>query len=79
MLVYMPYDSISELPESVKDPLPEHAQRIFKEAFNDAWERYSDPEDRKGGSSREETAMKVAWSAVKRKYKKGRNDAWVRK
>ena len=27
----MPYDSISELPDNVRDNLPEHAQEIFLE------------------------------------------------
>ena len=30
-------------------------------------------------SSREETAHKVAWSAVKQKYKKGKDENWVEK
>ena len=29
----MPYDRRSELPDSVKDHLPGHAQDIYKEAF----------------------------------------------
>ena len=32
----MPYDRRSELPDSVKDNLPDHAQDIYKEAFNRA-------------------------------------------
>lgn len=73
----MPYDSKSELPDSVRDNLPEKAQEIYKEAFNDAWERYKDPNERKGDDSREEVAHKVAWSAVKNQYTKS-GDEWVR-
>jgi cation transport regulator len=40
------------------------------EAFNSAWDEYADPDERRGNTSREETAHKVAWSAVKKKYKK---------
>lgn len=65
----MPYDSLKELPDSVKDNLPHHAQEIFKEAFNSASEEYKE----------EETAFKVAWSAVKNKYEKNDNDEWVKK
>lgn len=65
----MPYDSIQELPDSVKDNLPHHAQEIFKEAFNSASKEYKE----------EETAFKVAWSAVKQKYEKNDNDHWVKK
>lgn len=74
----MPYDRISELPKSVRDALPEEAQRIYREAFNAAWEGYADPKTRRGGASREETAHKVAWSAVKREYEK-RGERWVKR
>lgn len=66
----MPYDKKSELPDQVKDNLPEHAQEIYKEAYNSAWNQYKDPEDREGDSSREETSHKVAWNAVKQEYEK---------
>jgi cation transport regulator len=74
----MPYSKKSELPDSVRNNLPEHAQEIYKEAFNNAWDEYSDPRDRKGDSSREETAHRVAWAAVKEKYEK-KNGKWTRK
>ena len=74
----MPYQSIRELPESVKDNLPKHAQDIYQSAFNSAWEQYADPEDRRGDATREETAHRVAWSAVKEKYEK-KNGRWVKK
>jgi len=74
----MPYDSIADLPESVRDALPKEAQKTYREAYNSAWEEYSDPKDRKGGASREETAHKVAWSAVKKSYEK-KGDRWVKK
>lgn len=72
----MPYSTISELPDSVKNVLPKHAQDIYKEAFNSAWDEYKDPEDRRGDADREETAHKVAWSAVKNSYEKGDDDKW---
>lgn len=76
----MPYNSKSELPESVRDNLPEHAQEIYLEAYNSAWDQYDDPDDRRGGQSREETAHKVAWSAVKKKYEKDESSGrWKRK
>ncbi|MDZ7797427.1 MAG: ChaB family protein [Candidatus Marinimicrobia bacterium] len=74
----MPYEKRSELPDSVKDNLPEKAQDIFKEAFNNAWEQYKDPSDRRENVSREETAMKIAWAAVKQKYRK-QAGKWVKK
>lgn len=76
----MPYDSKRELPQNVRDNLPEHAQEIYREAYNSAWEQYSDPEDRRGDQSREETAHRVAWSAVKKKYEKDEDSGrWKRK
>jgi cation transport regulator len=60
----MPYDSISELPDSVKGVLPKGAQEIYLGAFNGAWGEYSDADDR------EALAHKVAWAAVKKKYEK---------
>lgn len=72
----MPYHSLAELPDSVKDHLPKHAQEIYKEAYNSAWEEYADPDKRRGDASREEVAHKVAWSAVKQKYEK-KGDHWV--
>ena len=74
----MPYDSIQELPDSVKNNLPKRAQEIYKEAFNSAWDHYDKPEERRGRASREETAHKVAWAAVKQKYEK-RGDRWALK
>lgn len=73
----MPYDSKSELPDNVRDNLPPHAQEIYRKAFNSAWDEYKDPEDRQGDASREETAHKVAWAAVKQEYHK-EGDEWVK-
>lgn len=72
----MPYERKSDLPDSVKDNLPAHAQDIYKEAFNSAYDQYDKPSERRGDADREETAHKVAWSAVKQKYEKGDDDKW---
>ena len=72
----MPYSSISELPDAVRDHLPKHAQEIYKEAFNSAWNEYADQDERRGDESREEAAHKVAWAAVKKKYSKGADGDW---
>lgn len=72
----MPYDRISDLPDSVRDHVPKHAQEIYREAFNSAWDQYRDADDRKGDASREETAHRVAWSAVKDSYRKGDDGRW---
>jgi cation transport regulator len=66
----MPYRSNSDLPPSVRNHLPAHAQDIYREAFNHAYAAHA------GESDREERSHKIAWSAVKRSYIK-QGDAWV--
>jgi cation transport regulator len=67
----MPYRTNAALPASVSSHLPEHAQDIYREAFNHAWAEYAGPRQ-------EEAAHRVAWAAVKKQYRKsGAN--WVRK
>lgn len=56
----MPYAINADLPPRVRDHLPEHAQDIFREAFNHAWAQYADD------VRREEIAFRVAWAAVKK-------------
>lgn len=72
----MPYKNNEDLPDSVKDNVPKHAQDIYREAYNSAYDEYKEPEERRGDASREETAHKVAWSAVKQKYEKGDDGRW---
>lgn len=74
----MPYKTVDELPEQVRESLPKHGQDIYKEAFNSAWDEYANPKDRKGDASQEEVSHKVAWSAVKNVYEK-RDGKWVKK
>ena len=66
----MPYKKVSDLPDSVKNNLPKHAQEIYMEAYNSAWDEYDEPQARRSGTTHEETAHKVAWTAVKKKYEK---------
>lgn len=75
----MPYTSKSELPDSVRNVLSAHAQDIYKEAFNSAWDEYKDPDNRRDDAGREEVAHRVAWSAVKKKYEKGDDGTWHEK
>jgi len=67
----MPYKTLRELPESVRNNLPKHAQEIYQAAFNNAWEEYAYDE---------EIAQRVAWSAVKQKYVKDeKTGKWKKK
>jgi cation transport regulator len=75
----MPFNSTNDLPDSVRNVLPDHAQDIYKEAFNSAYDQYKDPDERRDDASREEVAHRVAWNAVKQKYEKGADDKWHEK
>jgi len=68
----MPFQRLEDLPPSLRSRLPVHAQEIFRAAFNNAWVTYatSSPHER------EETCHRIAWSAVKKKYRKS-GDYWV--
>jgi len=68
----MPYASNDDLPLSLRLHLPPHAQDIFRSAFNHAWETYGRTEPERI----EEIAHRVAWAAVKRRYRKS-GETWV--
>lgn len=74
----MPFQTAKDLPETVKEHLPEHARDIYLEAFNSAWDHYDQPDERHGDDTREETAHKVAWAAVKKVYEKNEEGRWVK-
>jgi cation transport regulator len=65
----MPYEELTDLPDSVRDNLPKHAQEIYRAAFNSAEEQYDE----------ESRAHRVAWSAVEQKYEKNEEGEWVEK
>jgi cation transport regulator len=62
------------------DTLPSHGQKIYNKAHKNALKQYTSPSKRREGKqqSKEEVAHKVAWSAVKKEYKK-KGDKWVPK
>jgi len=67
----MPYRTIEELPESVREHLPRHAQEVYRAAFNHTWEEDGHDEQR---------AHRVAWGAVKRQHEKDeRIGEWKRR
>ena len=66
----MPYASNADLPASVRHHLPEHAQDIYRAAFNHAFDAHA------GDARQDEIAHRIAWAAVKRSYVKA-GDQWV--
>ena len=63
----MPYDKLSDLPLTVKDNLPKHAQEIFQAAFSSASKQYNE----------ESRWFATAWAAVENVYEKNADDKWV--
>jgi cation transport regulator len=68
----MPYETNEDLPAAIRGHLPEHAQDIFRAAFNHAFESH------RGDPRQEEIAHRIAWSAVKRQYQKV-GEIWTRR
>ena len=60
----MPYRANADLPPSVSNHLPAHAQDIYREAFNHSFAAH------RGDARQEEIAHRTAWAAVKRTYQK---------
>ncbi len=66
----MPYRFNADLPSSVRDHLPDHAQDIYREAFNHAFAAHA------GETDREQRSHMIAWAAVKRSYVKA-GETWT--
>lgn len=66
----MPYRSNKDLPPSVRDHLPAHAQDIYRQAFNHTFATH------RGDRRQEVIAHRTAWFAVKRSYVK-KGEQWV--
>lgn len=69
----MPYRSNAALPLAIQRALPEHAQDIYRQAFNHAFAAHA------GSARQEEAAHRIAWAAVKRSYMKSDAGSWVRR
>jgi len=76
----MPYQTIGELPDCVRNDLPQRVQVLYLKAFNCAWDQYAGASSRRGNETREETAHYVAWSAVTNLYEKDKQSGtWALK
>jgi len=64
----MPYQTNANLPEAVRRHLPDHAQDIYRAAFNHAYADHAGESNREGHC--------IAWAAVKRSYVKVGN-SWI--
>lgn len=63
----MTYQQLENLPQEVKEKLPQHGQQLFMAAFNAASENGMD----------EKNATQVAWDSVKNSYQENKNGNWV--
>jgi len=70
------YHSNEDLPVHVTDALPEHAQDIYREAFNNAYNALKQPDDDKSEVGRHDSAARTAWETVKADYHKGADGKW---
>jgi cation transport regulator len=62
----MTYESKEELPDTIRDVLPEQAQELYVEAYNEAWEAYDERWSSELG--REGVANREAWASVKQEF-----------
>lgn len=69
----------AELPAHVRQVLPKPAQDIYRGAFNIAFGEYVQSGAWSGSESQEETAHRMAWSAVEKDgYHVGDDGKWHR-
>lgn len=66
-----PCSTNADLPVALRRNLPQHAEDIYRAAFNAAYDRY--------GPAREATAHRIGWAAVKRSYVQRGVGIWVRR
>lgn len=66
-LPYGPYPTNSDLPASIQRRLPQHAQEVFREAYNRCLQEYQDVEH----------ARRKGWDAVKGGYQEEPDGNWV--
>jgi cation transport regulator len=72
----MKYKELQDLPETVTKRLPMRGQKIYMQAFNDAW--FAAVGNGGGGQdgSPEAAAHRMAWSAVLKEYEPSDNGKW---
>jgi cation transport regulator len=71
----MSYQTTRDLPEHLREHLPEFAQKIYLIAYNNACVDYADPAKYKDFSSLEEVAHHIAWAAVKKEIEKNKKSS----
>ncbi|WP_013320726.1 ChaB family protein [Gloeothece verrucosa] len=62
----MAYETVEQIPNDVREKLPEGAQNIFRAAFNSASE----------DGLNEQEATQVAWNSIRVSYVQGEDGKW---
>lgn len=72
----MRYESTNDIPETLLDVLPEEAQEIYLEIYQQAWDDYD--EDQGGELSRDGVAHRQAMHAVRQEFVQHKDGKWHR-
>jgi cation transport regulator ChaB len=68
------YESIDDLPMVCQINLPEDAQRLYRSAYNTAWDQSATEQNRHAA------AQARAWTAVRERFQRdARTGQWVKK
>jgi cation transport regulator len=73
----MRYESVEDIPETLQDVLPEEAQQIYLEVYQEAWDDYTEGEG--GELSRDGVAHRQAMHAVRQEFVQSKDGQWYRR
>jgi cation transport regulator ChaB len=62
----MPYETVRQLPATIREVLPEKAKERYLKAYNQTWVEYD--KDAHRGLNQGDLAHQQAWMAVKQEY-----------
>lgn len=75
----MLYKSREELPENIREALPEEAQNLYIKAYNSAYKDHQDSQ-RPAHVSLHQIANEQAWKVVGREWQKDtEHNVWIKK
>lgn len=73
----MRYESQEDLPETLQDVLPEEAQKLYLEVYQEAWDSYEEEEG--GELSRDGVSHRQAMHAVRSNFVQAKDGKWYPK
>ena len=62
----MHYETVKELPETIRDVLPNQAKEVYRKAYNLAWGKFD--KDARMGLDQHGMAHQQGWMAVRHEY-----------